>query len=71
MGTPTPLVRDGDVEGHDPPPATAGSAAIDPEELPEDETAGGLRRADDAQRQGAGMTPGEAAQEVMTEAPLD
>lgn len=72
-GTPTALVRDGGVESHDPAPVTVGANAIEPEELPEDETAGGLRRADDSQAPvtPGGTTPAEAAWETAAESPLN
>jgi hypothetical protein len=63
-GVPTALVRDGAVEGHDPPPVSAGSASLDPEELPEQTTGpGDLLRADDAETDGGDhrRTPADAA----------
>lgn len=48
-GTPTPLVRDGGVEGHDPPPDTpfTGELQLLPEAAPSDGR--DLKRADDAE----------------------
>jgi hypothetical protein len=63
-GIPTALVRDGQLESHDPPPPAADAAAVEPEELPEQANAGsGLLRADEAEsgEERDGRTPGEAA----------
>ena len=48
-GAPTALVRDGDVESHDPPPEGPFSGTLQP--VPEEPRAGGgdLRRADEAE----------------------
>ncbi|HXY43533.1 MAG TPA: hypothetical protein VEH29_05060 [Acidimicrobiales bacterium] len=72
-GVPTPLVRDGEVDSQDPPPASAGSQAIVPEELPEVAVTGDLRRADAAERRSSlrEETPWEVVFESANEAPPD
>jgi hypothetical protein len=52
LGRATELVRDGDVEGHDPPPTTppALTPALIPAEAPGQVGSQDLRRADDAER---------------------
>ena len=72
-GTPTALVRDGAVEAHDPPPVIAGAERLEPEELPEADTVGGLRRADEAEAVSAyeQESPAEAAWEAAAETPLN
>jgi hypothetical protein len=64
-GTATALVRDGEVEAHDPPPDVAeGVEGTEPEELPEEATSPlDTLRADDAEVTDGGdsRTPAEAA----------
>lgn len=66
-GAPTPLVRDGDVEGHDPAPD--GPFKVEPVRLGEnnEETWGAdLRKADDVeQRNPPQKTPGDVAWSVI------
>ena len=52
LGKATDLVRDGDVEAHDPPPDTPPTItpALIPPEAPGQVGAGDLKRADDAER---------------------
>ena len=53
LGKATDLVRDGDVEAHDPPPDTPPTAtpALIPPEAPDQVGAADLERADDAERE--------------------
>jgi len=69
QGVPTALVRDGDVEAHDPPPPS-GDDAPEPDDLPERAAAGDLRRADDAQAPSRHdeATPAQAAWDAAAEA---
>ena len=62
QGTPTSLVRDGKVEGHDPPPD--GSFKVSPVRLGLGGSPSDLRRADDAKRESARRTPVDAAWEA-------
>ena len=65
QGVPTPLVRDGDVESHDPPPG--GPFKVAPIRLEDGGTASDARRADDAQRESPIETPVEAAWDAAGE----
>jgi hypothetical protein len=68
QGVPTALVRDGDVETHDPPPLSGGDVP-EPEDLPERAASGDLRRADDAEAppRHDEVTPAQAAWEAAAE----
>jgi hypothetical protein len=64
-GKPTALVRDGDVESHDPPPAGAAGSSTHPEEIPAEGAADGadlIRAGDEPAR-----SPGDAAFEAEFE----
>ena len=65
QGTPTPLVRVGGVESHDPAPD--GPFKVAPLRLGEGGSPSDLRRADDAQRESPTETPVEAAWDAAGE----
>jgi hypothetical protein len=66
-GTPTSLVRDGELEAKDPPPDTPFTGQL--RELPENAPADGadLRRADSAEASSAGSASGEDVFEAFVE----
>ena len=65
QGTPTSLVRDGEVESQNPPPD--GPFKVTPVLLGEDGGPSDLRRVDDAERESPTKTPVEAAWDAAGE----
>ena len=65
QGTPTPLIRDDGVEGHDPAPD--GPFKVTPVRLGEDGSPSDLRRADDAEREPPHKSPVDAAWDAAGE----
>jgi hypothetical protein len=69
-GTPTALVRDGNAESHDPPPAADFDGPLVPAPTPAGDGSD-LRRADAAQRDaGDGRSPADAALDASTYFPM-
>ena len=66
QGTPTPLVRDDGVEGHDPAPD--GPPKVIPVRLGEGGSPSDLRRSDDAERKSPLKSPLDAALDAAGEA---